>query len=207
MVKHNNVVPNQHFHKQWQNRVKTWFDQPAKKKARRAARKAKAAAIAPRPAAGLLRPAVRCPTQRYNTKVRAGRGFTLEELKTAGISKRVARTIGIAVDHRRSNKSTATLQENVQRLNAYKAKLVVFPRGSNAKPKTGDASVEETSAATQLTGPLFPITAKPVSTEFVALTDDLKAKNAYRTLRIERCNRRMNGLRIKRAKEAAEAEK
>jgi hypothetical protein len=55
--------------------------QPAKKKARRLARKAKAAKIAPRPAAGLLKPAVRCPTIRYNTKVKAGRGFSLDELK------------------------------------------------------------------------------------------------------------------------------
>lgn len=27
MVRHNNVIPNQHFHKDWQTRVKTWFDQ------------------------------------------------------------------------------------------------------------------------------------------------------------------------------------
>lgn len=27
MVKHNNVVPNGHFHKKWQRRVRTWFDQ------------------------------------------------------------------------------------------------------------------------------------------------------------------------------------
>ena len=46
MVKHNNVVPNQHFHKQWQKRVKTWFNQPARKVRRRLARKAKAASPA-----------------------------------------------------------------------------------------------------------------------------------------------------------------
>jgi ribosomal protein L13E len=34
-------------------------------------------------------------------KQRKGRGFTLEELKEAGISKLVARSVGIAVDHRR----------------------------------------------------------------------------------------------------------
>ena len=34
-------------------------------------------------------------------KQRAGRGFTLEEVKAAGLSKKFARTIGIAVDHRR----------------------------------------------------------------------------------------------------------
>lgn len=48
---------------------------------RRKARQAKARRIAPRPVAGPLRPQVRCPTIRYHTKVRAGRGFTLEELK------------------------------------------------------------------------------------------------------------------------------
>ena len=78
--RHNNQLPNAHFHKQWQLRVKTWFDQPGKKKSRRIARAAKAAKIAPRPL-GLLRPAVHCPTIKYNVKTRAGRGFTLEELK------------------------------------------------------------------------------------------------------------------------------
>lgn len=48
---------------------------------RRKARQAKARRVAPRPVAGPLRPQVRCPTVRYHTKVRAGRGFTLEELK------------------------------------------------------------------------------------------------------------------------------
>lgn len=81
VLKHNNQLPNQHFRKQWQRRVKTWFDQPGRKKSRRIARIQKAARIAPRPVDGLLRPAVRCPTLRYNMKLRAGRGFTLEELK------------------------------------------------------------------------------------------------------------------------------
>lgn len=55
------------------------FVQPAL--LRRKARQAKARLVAPRPVAGPLRPQVRCPTIRYHTKVRAGRGFTLEELK------------------------------------------------------------------------------------------------------------------------------
>merc|ERR1711874_954207 len=86
-MKHNNVLPNAHFKKDWQNRVKTWFNQPGRKKSRRVARQKKALAIAPRPVAGSLRPVVRCPTYKYNTKVRMGRGFTLEELKTAGLVK------------------------------------------------------------------------------------------------------------------------
>merc|ERR1712058_14861 len=70
---------------------------------------------------------VACPTYKYNVKVRAGRGFTLEELKQAGLSKKYAQTIGIAVDHRRRNKSVESLQLNAQRLKEYKSKLILFP--------------------------------------------------------------------------------
>ena len=80
-MKHNNQLPNAHFKKDWDRRVKTWFDQAGQKRRRRLLRKEKAAAIAPRPAAGLLRPIVRCPTNKYNMKTRLGRGFTLKELK------------------------------------------------------------------------------------------------------------------------------
>ena len=79
--KRNGVIPNAHFRKHWMRRVKTWFDQPGKKKTRRVRRLKKATAIAPRPAAGLLRPVVHCPTFKYNSRVRSGKGFTLEELK------------------------------------------------------------------------------------------------------------------------------
>merc|ERR1712100_754773 len=102
MVKHNNLLPNGHFKKFWQLRVRTWFDQAGQKKRRRLARKEKAQAVFPRPAAGALRPVVRAPTNKYNRKLRAGRGFAFAELAEAGISPAVAQTIGIAIDHRRS---------------------------------------------------------------------------------------------------------
>ena len=35
MVRHNNVVPNGHFHKWWQRNVVTWFNQPGRKVRRR----------------------------------------------------------------------------------------------------------------------------------------------------------------------------
>lgn len=41
MVRHNNIVPNQHFRKEWQVRVKTWFKQPMRKRRRRTTREAK----------------------------------------------------------------------------------------------------------------------------------------------------------------------
>jgi len=73
MVKHNNVIPNVHLRKHWQTNVRVWLNQAARKKSRLQARRARAAAIAPRPL-DLLRPSVRCTTIRYNHRERAGRG-------------------------------------------------------------------------------------------------------------------------------------
>lgn len=83
--KGNNMIPNGHFHKDWQKYIKTWFNQPARKRRRHRNRVNKAISVAPRPAKGLLRPIVHCPTVRYHMKVREGRGFTLEELKVVDV--------------------------------------------------------------------------------------------------------------------------
>lgn len=61
-------------------------------------------------------------------------------LQAAGIHKKTARTIGISVDHRRRNRSTESLQSNVQRLKEYRSKLILFPRKASA-PKKGDSTV------------------------------------------------------------------
>ena len=45
----------------------------------------------------------------------------------------MARTIGIAVDHRRKNRCTESLQENAARLKLYKTKLMILPRKNKAK--------------------------------------------------------------------------
>jgi large subunit ribosomal protein L13e len=108
-MKHNQAIQNAHFRKDWQKNIRTWFDQPANKVRRRNARATKAKKLAPRPI-NLLRPAVRCPTIKYNMRVRAGRGFTLAELKACKISKHAARGVGIAVDHRRINRSEESFQ-------------------------------------------------------------------------------------------------
>jgi large subunit ribosomal protein L13e len=123
--------------------VKTWFNQPARKQRRRDTRTKKARTIAPRPL-GKFRPAVRCPTIKYNTRIRVGRGFTLEELKNAGLNKHEAMQFGIAVDYRRRNRSVESLQQNVQRLKEYNSKLIVFPK-KISKPRKGDASVSTSS--------------------------------------------------------------
>jgi large subunit ribosomal protein L13e len=200
-AKRNNIVPNQHFHKDWQNYVKTWFNQPARKIRRRQNRVAKAAKLAPRPI-GKLRPVVSCPTYKYNLKQRAGRGFTLEEIKAAGLSKRFARTIGIAVDHRRRNKSVESLQLNTQRLKEFKSKMILFPINAK-KPRKGDATAEEMSKAVQLAGTkvMAPkaVTKRPRA---MAITADMQAFKAFQTIRQARAFKRLHGIRAKKAADA-----
>jgi len=207
MVKNNNVVPNQHFHKQWQRRVKTWFAQPMQKKARRLKRKEKAQAAGSRPAAGALRPQVRCPTIKYNMRVRAGRGFTKAELKEAGINPKEARGIGISTDFRRRNTSVETFQANVQRLKAYKARLVIFPR-RRGKFKKGDSTKEEISQASQLKGDLMKVRSdRNAEAGMMNLAEVQGLHNAYKTMRQARVDRRLQGKRIKAKREAEEAAK
>jgi len=199
-AKRNNIIPNGHFHKDWQNYVKTWFNQPARKLRRRQTRIAKAARVAPRPL-GKLRPVVHCPTYKYNLKVRSGRGFTLEELKAAGLSKNYAQTIGISVDHRRRNKSVESLQLNAQRLKEYKSKLILFPLNSK-KPRKGDSSAEELSKAVQLAGEVMPVKQTVKRQRAMALTDDLKKFQAFQTIRQARAFKRLHGIRAKKAADA-----
>merc|ERR1712037_1041257 len=71
-------------------------------------------------------------------------------------NKKEARTLGVAVDHRRRNRSAESLQLNVQRLKEYKSKLIVFPR-KRSKPKHGDAEAAELEQAVQKVGPIMPV--------------------------------------------------
>merc|ERR1711979_13028 len=83
-------------------------------------------------------------TQRYNMKLRLGKGFTLDELREAKIPVKLAPTIGIAVDHRRRNKCAESLKANVDRLKLYRSKLLIFPRKSGKKGvKKGDTPKSE----------------------------------------------------------------
>ena len=189
MVKHNNVIPNLHFHKKYCSssrgplKVKLTLNQASKKKSRRLARAKKAAALAPAPLQK-LRPIVHCQTQKYSAKTRLGRGFTLEELKAAGISPKYARTIGIAVDHRRTNKSNESLELNVARLNAYKSNLVILKKG------------EDASGLTQLKGTIQPIDYSKPALEMQQVTDEMKSFKAFTTMRLARQETKVAGYRV-----------
>ncbi|PPJ56806.1 hypothetical protein CBER1_05943 [Cercospora berteroae] len=213
-IKHNQQIQYNHFRKDWQRRVRVHFDQPGRKQRRRNARQEKAAKVAPRPV-DRLRPVVRCPTIKYNRRVRAGRGFSLAELKEAGIPRKLAPTIGIAVDPRRQNLSDESLAANVARLKAYKQRLVLFPRKLKAQ-KNGDASKDEVDAAKQIgetahdgkvkhTKQAFPIDNKVVIKEG-KISDYPQTENAYRVLRTARSDARLQGKREKRAKAKADEE-
>merc|ERR1711924_332370 len=166
-----------------------------------------AAKIAPRPAAGLLRPVVHPPTQRYNMKLRLGRGFTLDELREAKIAPRLARTIGISVDHRRRNRCTESLNENVERLKLYKSKLLIFPRGSGKKSvKKGDAARSELQNVAQNTSKeIIPVPKPELRVKARAITSEEKEQSAYKMLKKARTAAKYFGERQKKnAKDTAE---
>ncbi|KAJ5731083.1 uncharacterized protein N7483_005591 [Penicillium malachiteum] len=201
-IKHNNQIQKNHFRKDWQKRVRVHFDQPGRKHRRRENRIAKAAAVAPRPV-DKLRPVVRCPTVKYNRRVRAGRGFTLAELKEAGIPKKLASTVGISVDHRRTNYSKESLVANVARLQDYKARLILFPARAAAL-----ASGKTEGFATRASAS-FPIVNAAEANAITEVKRDSLVKSeesVYRRLRDARSEARHKGIREKRAKLKAEEE-
>lgn len=82
------------------------------------------------------------------------------------------------------------MQENVNRLKAYKASLVVFPRRSK-KPKAGDtASKEEREGVPQVTGRLQPLVraARAVELETAEITEEMQ---------VRRCASRFVSVRLK----------
>jgi large subunit ribosomal protein L13e len=191
MVKHNNVVPNIHCHKKYLQssrgplKVRIALNQATRKKARRVKRAAKAAKTSPAPLSK-LKPVVHCQTQRYSAKVRFGKGFTLEELKVAGLHPSYAQTVGIAVDHRRRNKSMESLDLNVARLEEYKKNLVILSK----KPSAGDAE------QTQFKGAIQPIVKPAHAIVMDTVTAEMKDFKAFSTMRASRKENRVAGYRV-----------
>ena len=101
---------------------------------------------------------------------------------------------------------------NVERLNTYKSKLVLFPK-KEGKPKKGqinDSTAEQlksAAASNQVAGRVLPRSAAKVEDQFAAITADDKKFLAHSTARIARTNKRYDGRRKKRAEEEAAKEK
>ncbi len=214
MVKGNDAIPHVHQRKHFQTSSSqkgnfvTRLDQPKRKESRRRARIAKAKSIFPRPLRN-LRPAVNCPTVRYNAKKRLGRGFSIDELAAAGVNPRYAATIGIRVDNRRKNLSEEGLKLNTQRLKTYLSKLVLFPINYK-KVRAGEATEAEQKLGVQDRSRRGQTVQDPAKIRVAAeaprvLTAEEKKKKAYRFLKKNISAVRFLGARIRRTlkKEAA----
>ena len=138
------MLPNVHLGKDWQEKVKTWFNQPGRKRRRRMKRILRAKRLSPNPT-HMLRPIVRGQTNKYNTKRRLGRGFTKKELENAGIKGlSYARSIGIAIDLRRKDTCNETLNVNTERIKNYISRIILYPRKKNdKKPQVKEATQEQ----------------------------------------------------------------
>lgn len=146
-------------------------------------------------------------TQRYSSKVRYGRGFSLQELAKANISPAFARTVGIAVDHRRHDANEETLQLNVQRLESYKSKLILFPRKEN-KIRQGDipdtAQIAQASVSQNTSKHVIEKAARKLRQTPKKITKEISEVKVFRKLRQLRTNVKYHGKRVKKAKEDAE---
>ena len=105
------------------------------------------------------------------------------------------------------------MDANVKRLTDYKAKLILFPKheGKLKKGEIADSSKEKVKAAAQnkVSG-VFALPAVVKGQGVVAtekITKEMAAVKVYQKLRQERINKRYEGMRIKRAKEAEEKKK
>jgi len=192
MVRHNNMLHNVHLKFDWQDKVKTWFNQPGRKHRRRVLRKKKAALKTPNPT-HKLRPIVRGQTNKYNTKIKLGKGFTERELREAGIrGLSYARSLGIAIDPRRKDTSKETLDLNVGRIKEYLSRMILYPRKEKKpekKPQVPEATEDKLKSAeagiqNTLKG-VIELPKKEVGYSFEPITDDMKKYNAYETQRKE----------------------
>ena len=186
------MIHNVHLKFDWADKVKTWYNQPGRKKRRRRLRLRKAALSSPNPT-HKLRPIVRGQTNKYNTKIKLGRGFTEKELKEAGIrGLSYARSLGIAVDLRRKDTSKETLDLNAGRIKEYISRMILYPRNEkkpDKKPQVPEATAEKLNspeAKVQNTlKAVIELPKKQIGYEFAPITDEIKNKNVYQIQRKE----------------------
>jgi large subunit ribosomal protein L13e len=205
MAKHNNALQREHLRKNWQPLVKTFFNQPAQKKRRLLKRREKAAVVTPRPLKS-LRSVVRKCTQRYSSQTRLGRGFSIQEVKKAGLSLQFAKSIGICIDHRRNNKSVETFQNNVDRLKSYLEKLVLLPK-SKDQPKKGNQGVlsdstDKVDLVQNVNNEVLGDGRVKLREKPTKVTPQMNTFRAHSQLRIERMNKKWAGKRAKRENNA-----
>merc|ERR1712086_1084215 len=122
------------------------------------------------------------------------------ELKEAKVAPKLARTIGISVDHRRRNRCQESLQENVDRLKLYKSKLLIFPKGSGKKcVKKGDTARSELQNVAQNTlKEIIPVPKVALRVKARAITSAEKEQSAYKMLKKAKTAQKYSGERQKK---------
>ena len=186
------MICNVHLKFDWQKKVRTWFNQPGRKHRRRVLRNKKAKLVAPNPT-HKLRPVVRGQTNKYNTKIKLGKGFTVKELKEAGIKGlSYARSLGIAVDLRRKDTSKETLDLNAGRVKEYLSRMILYPRKTDKpekKPQVKEATTDKLQAPEakeqNTVKGVIELPKKEIGYTFAPITDDMKKANVYQTQRKE----------------------
>ena len=184
------VLSNVHLCKDWQEKVKTFFNQPGKKLRRRKLRKARAEKLGVNPT-HKLRPAVRGQTRRYNNKLSLGRGFTLAELKASGIKGvNYARSIGISIDKRRKDTCKETQQINAQRIKEYVSRMILYPKKkADKKPQVLEATPNQLNSADaksqNLTKSIIPLPKPESAFSWTNISKEMKDQIVYKTLRKE----------------------
>jgi large subunit ribosomal protein L13e len=184
------MLPNVHLGKDWQEKVKTWFNQPGRKRRRRVHRARRQKLLAPNPT-HLLRPIVRGQTNKYNTKRRLGRGFTKKELESAGIKGlSYARSIGIAIDLRRKDTCSETLNVNTERIKNYISRIILYPRKKNdKKPQVKEATQEQLNTPEakeqNKSKVVIEFPKEEPGYEFANVTKEMTDKNIYQLQRKE----------------------
>ena len=184
------VLSNVHLAKDWQEKVRTFFNQPQRKLRRRKLRAAKAKRLGPNPTHS-LRPAVRGQTRRYNNKLKLGRGFTLLELKAAGVrGANYARSLGIAIDTRRKDTCAETQKLNAGRIKEYVSRMILHPRRkADKKPQVLEATpnqLKSSEAVSQNTSrTVIPLPTPESAFTWTAVTKEMKDGIVYKTLRKE----------------------
>lgn len=190
MVHHNNMLPNVHLGKDWQEKVKTWFNQAGRKRRRRKLRERCQKLQSPNPT-HKLRPIVRGQTNKYNTKRRLGRGFTKKEIENAGLrGLSYVRSLGIAVDLKRKDTCKETLDLNTKRIKDYISRIILYPRKKpDKKPqvKEADENLINTPEAKEQNKSkvIIDFPKEDPGFEFTKVTDEMKKENVYKKQRVE----------------------
>ena len=170
--------------------MNTQFNQPEHKRRRSVQRGRSQKLLAPNPT-HLLRLIVRGQTNKYNTKRRLGRGFTKKELESAGIKGlSYARSIGIAIDLRRKDTCSETLNVNTERIKNYISRIILYPRKKNdKKPQVKEATQEQLNTPEakeqNKSKVVIEFPKEEPGYEFANVTKEMTDKNIYQLQRKE----------------------